>query len=72
MTVHLAPGTRAELDILASALHCGRDALIADAVAAYLDTSRWHVAQIEDGLRQAENGNFATDHEIDAAYAAFG
>lgn len=71
ITFQLAPDTRAELDSLARTVERDRDTLIAEAVAAYLDVNRWHVSQIEEGLRQAEAGEFATTAEVDAAFAAF-
>lgn len=71
VTFQLASEARAELDRLASTVERNRDALIAEAIAAYLDVNRWHVSQIEKGLRQAEAGEFATAAEIDAAFAAF-
>ncbi len=72
VTFHLAPDARAELDELARTVARDRDTLLAEAVAAYLDLNRYHVAQINAGLRQAKAGTFATDAEVDAAFAAFG
>ena len=71
ITFQLGSDARAELDRLARAVERDRDALIAEAIVAYLDVNRWHVSQIEEGLRQAEAGEFATDTEVDAAFAAF-
>lgn len=32
---------------------------------------RWQVSEIEEGLRQAGAGEFASETEVEAAYAAF-
>ena len=71
VTIHLPPADRAELDALARASERDPSALAAEAVAAYLEVNRWQVAHSEEGLRQAEAGEFATDAEVEAAFAAF-
>ena len=71
VTVRLDPAKRAELDSLARTVSRDRSFLINEAIDAYLAVHRWQAAEIEDGLRQAEAGEFATDAEVDAGYAAF-
>lgn len=71
VTVRLAPGKRAELDALARTVSRDRSFLINEAIDAYLDVHRWQVAEIGEGLRQAEAGDFAADAEVEAVYAAF-
>jgi len=71
VTVRLEPAKRAELDALAHTVSRDRSFLINEAIDAYLAMHRWQVAEIKEGLRQAEAGEFATDAEVDAAYAAF-
>ena len=70
--VRLAPATRAELDALARATARDREDLVRDAVAAYLDLNQHHTARIQEGLRQAKDGKFATDEEVASAFAVFG
>lgn len=71
ITVNLEPSVRAELDDLARASSRAPSALVEEAVAAFLDLNRWQTARIEEGVRQARAGEFATDEEVEAAYAAF-
>ena len=71
VTVRLEPAKRAELDALARTVSRDRSFLINEAIDAYLAVHRWQVAEIEDGLRQADAGEFAGDAEVEAAYAAF-
>ncbi len=43
------------LDTLAEALDRDRTYLLNEAVAAYLEVQRWHIEQIEKGIRQADS-----------------
>ncbi len=70
ITVRLDKAKRDELDALAHTVARDRSFLINEAIDAYLAIHRWQIAEIEDGLRQADAGEFATDAEVDAAYAA--
>jgi len=68
VTFRIDQGKRAELDRLAKALDRDRSYVLNEAVDAYLDVHAWQAAHIEDGLRQAEAGEFADDAEVAAAY----
>jgi predicted transcriptional regulator len=68
IAVRLDAEQRAALDALAEATDRDRDALISDALDAYLAAHRAQIARVEEGVRQAEAGEFATDEEV-AAYA---
>ncbi len=57
------------LDAVARATHRDRDAVLTEAIDAYLDVQRWQVSHIAEGLRQADAGEFASDEEIAAAFA---
>ena len=69
ITVRLDAIKRAELDELARATSRDRSFLVNEAIDAYLATHRWQIAHIEHGLRQAEAGEFASEDEINAAFA---
>ena len=71
VTVRLDPAKREELDALARSVTRDRSFLINEAIDAYLAVHRWQVAQIEDGLWQANAGEFASDAEVETAYAKF-
>jgi predicted transcriptional regulator len=69
ITVRMDAEKRSALDALARATDRDRSYLINEAVNAYLAVHRWHVAHIQEGVRQAEAGEFATDEDVEAAYA---
>ena len=71
VTVRLDETKLAELDALAAAFDRDRSYLINAAIEAYLDVQRWHLEAIEEGLRDAEAGRFASDEEVEKAWAAF-
>lgn len=50
------------LDTLAEALDRDRTYLLNEAVVAYLEAQRWHIEQIERGIRQADAGKLV-DHD---------
>ncbi len=56
------------LDAIAEGLDRDRSYVLNEAVAAYLDTHRWQIDHIKEGLRQADAGEFATEAEVAAAF----
>jgi predicted transcriptional regulator len=72
VSVSLDRAHRKELDKRAAQLERDRSYLVNEAVGSYLARLRWEEEHIKEGLRQARAGEFATDKEVEAAYAAFG
>jgi len=68
ITFRIDQGKRAELDRLAKSIDRDRSYVLNEAVDAYLDVHAWQAAHIEEGLKQAEAGDFADDAEVAAAY----
>jgi RHH-type transcriptional regulator, rel operon repressor / antitoxin RelB len=71
VTFRTDAGTRVALDRLASALDRDRSYLINEAVEAYLAVHAWQIAHIDEGLRQADAGEFAADSEVVAFWKRF-
>ena len=69
VTFRLDAKKRAELDAVAEALDRDRSYVLNEAVEAYLEVHRWHLAHIREGVRQADAGEFASDEEVAAAFA---
>ena len=72
VTARIDEETHGRLDYLAKATDRSRSWLVADAVRRYVEEESWQVAAIEEGVRQADAGNFATDDEVKAAFARCG
>jgi RHH-type rel operon transcriptional repressor/antitoxin RelB len=62
---------RDELDKLVKSTGRNRNALVEEAIRRFIDVERWQIALIEERLRQADAGDFATDEEMDEVYAEF-
>jgi predicted transcriptional regulator len=72
VTARIDEATQSSLDKLAKATDRSRSWLVADAVRRYVAEESWQIAAIEEGVRQAEAGNFATKAEVRAAFARWG
>ena len=72
VTARIDEETSQRLESLAKAVDRSRSWLVADAVKCYLDKESWQIAAIEEGVRQADAGNFADDDEVKAAFARWG
>ncbi len=69
ITLDLEPEKRQALDQIASELHCDRTDLLKHAIDLYLQTHQWQVNHIQEGIRQADAGEFATDEQVAQAFA---
>ncbi len=69
VTVRLDQEKRAAVDRIAEAFQRDRSFIINEAIDAYLAVHRWHIDHIEEGLRQAEAGEFASGDEVAQAFA---
>jgi len=54
--VRIEPETREALDAIAEVLDRDRSHVVNEALAAYVETHRWQVEHIRQGLREAEAG----------------
>ena len=72
VTARIDEETHGKLDNLAKAVDRSRSWLVADAVRRYVEEESWQVAAVEEGVRQADAGNFAAEDEVKAAFARWG
>ena len=56
------------LDELAAAQDRDRSYIINQALDNYLEVMEWQLSHINEGLKQAEAGEFASDDEVKAAF----
>ena len=64
--------TLQQLDALAQVTHRSRSWLVADAVKRYVHEEGWQIAAIEEGVRQANAGLFASIEEVRASFSRWG
>ena len=60
---------RKALDALAQAQDRDRTYVLNEAIDAYLDVHQWQIEHVNEGIRQADAGEFATDAEVAAAFS---
>ena len=68
LTVRLDPHLKQRLEALANCTKRSKSFLAAEAIAAYVELNTWQVAKVEEGLRQADAGEFMSDEEVAEAY----
>ena len=60
MTIRIDPGVRTALDTIAATADRDRTWVVNEALTAYLETYRWQIEHIKQGLREADAGKFAS------------
>lgn len=69
ISVRIGSDKKAALDATAARTHRDLSLVIDEALSAYLDLQAWQVEHIEEGMRQADAGEFASEAEVRAAFA---
>jgi len=69
VSARLDSKTIKKLDRLAKATARSKSFLAAEAIRAYVEEQAWQVEAIEEGVRQADAGNFASEEEVKRAFA---
>jgi len=64
MTIRIDPGVRSALDAIAATADRDRTWVVNEALAAYLETHRWQIEHIQQGLREADAGQFASPAQV--------
>jgi predicted transcriptional regulator len=62
----------AALDKLATSMDRSRNWLINRAIERYVAEQSWQIESINQGIADADRGDFASEDEVEAAFACFG
>jgi RHH-type rel operon transcriptional repressor/antitoxin RelB len=68
LQIPLNPELERRLEALARRTRRGKAALAAEAIAAYLELNAWQVAEIEAALEEADDGDFASNQEVEDTF----
>ena len=68
-TVEIRPELKIQLDLLAEEIHRSESELANEAVTLYLAQQHRIIGRIQEGLAQAQRGEFVTDEEMEAFFA---
>jgi predicted transcriptional regulator len=69
LTLRLDPAKKKALDAIASGIDRDRTYVLNQAIDAYLETYQWQIEHIQEGVRQADRKQFASDAQVKAAFA---
>lgn len=64
LTLRLNAETKAKLDRLASSTQRSKSFLAGEAINRYLEIEAWQIEEIEQAIKEAEAGDFATDKQL--------
>lgn len=66
MTIRLDDDVKDRLEVLAGATQRSKSFLAAEAIRAYVDSNEWQIGEIQTALKEADDGDFASDKEVAA------
>lgn len=69
MTVELPLDVKERLAGLARATDESEARFATEAISSYVELQEWQIRQIEEGLNEADAGDFASDEEVAAVFA---
>jgi predicted transcriptional regulator len=72
VSAKLDPSVAEKLDLLAKATARSRSFLVAEAIETYVKDQAWQIQAIQEGIKEADRGNFATDQEVKKAFKKWG
>ncbi len=72
VAAHIPREMRDELNQLAKSTGRNKNALVEEALRRFIEVEKWQITLIEERIREADAGNFATDEEVARVYAKFG
>lgn len=70
-TLEIRPDLKLQLDHLAEESHRNENDLANEAVSLYLAQQHRIIGRIQEGLAQAQRGEFATDEDMEAFFARY-
>ena len=72
MTVHLPAELAGQLDKLILTTGRNKSAITVAALRNYLEAEAWQIQDIEQGITEADRGEFATTDKVNSFFAKYG
>ncbi len=66
MTIRVDRKTKSKLEKLAKAMDRTKSYVAAEAIRAYIELNEWQIAEIRAALKEADQGDFASEEEVRA------
>ncbi len=64
LTLHVSAKTRDQLEQLAAATQRSQSYLAEEAIERYLELEAWQIREINEALKEANEGDFVSDEEL--------
>ena len=64
LTLRLDSGLKKQLEKLAQSTHRSKSFLAAEAIREYVAVNEWQIQEIKKAIKEADQGDFASDHEV--------
>jgi predicted transcriptional regulator len=68
VTFRLDPDKRAALDAIAAGMERNLTYVLNQAINAYLEMHQWQLQEIQQGIAEADAGDFASEQEVSAVF----
>jgi len=68
VTFRLDPDKRAALDAIAAGMDRNLTYVLNQAINAYLEMHQWQLQEIQQGIAEADAGDFASEQEVSAVF----
>lgn len=72
MTIRLEPELKQRLEQLAEATHRSKSFLAAEALRDFIELNEWQIQEIKDAVKEADNGDFASDKDVKTTFTKWG
>ena len=72
VSARLDPETAKKLELLVKATARSRSFLVAEAIETYVEDQAWQIGAIQEGIREADRGEFATDRDVRKTFKKWG
>ena len=72
MTIRLDDDLKAQLDQLAVVTQRSKSFLAAEAIREFIEFNEWQVQEIQQAIKEADAGEFASESEVKKTFAKWG
>ena len=72
INVRLPEALYKQIEALAKATARSKSFLTIDALTNYVQSESWQISDIQEGIMEADAGEFATDKQVKAVFAKYG
>ncbi len=72
VSAKLDPKTAKKLELLVQATARSKSYLVAEAIEAYVEDQAWQIEAIKEGLKEADEGKFATEGQVKKTFKKWG